>query len=77
MSEIINVKVLSDNNSEISIIHDTDMTLMSTLLKENLISGAFCGGMGSCGRCRVQYINGTPLPTASDRNTFTPDELLK
>lgn len=75
MSEIINVTVLRENYAEISIMHDTDVTLMSTLLKENLISGAFCGGRGSCGRCRIQFLNGAPIPSASDRSMFTPDEL--
>ncbi|MDE6748455.1 MAG: ASKHA domain-containing protein [Lachnospiraceae bacterium] len=77
MSEIINVTVLRENNTEISVMHDIDMTLMSTLLKENLISGAFCGGRGSCGRCRIQFLSGAPIPTVTDRSTFTPDELRK
>ncbi len=57
--------------------HDINVTLMSTLLKENLISGVFCGGRGSCGRCRIQFLSGAPIPSASDRSTFTPDELRK
>lgn len=77
MSEMVNVTVLRENNKEISILHDIDMTLMSTLLKENLISGAFCGGRGSCGRCRIQFISGVPIPSVSDRSIFTPDELRK
>lgn len=77
MSEIINVTVLKENNTEISVLHDINMTLMSTLLKENLVSGAFCGGRGSCGRCRILFLSGTPIPSTSDRNTFTPDELRK
>ncbi|MDE7285151.1 MAG: ASKHA domain-containing protein, partial [Lachnospiraceae bacterium] len=77
MSENISVTVLRENHTEISIMHDTDVTLMSTLLKENLISGAFCGGRGSCGRCRIQFISGVPIPSVSDRSTFTPDELRK
>lgn len=77
MSEMINVTVLRENHTEISIMHDIDMTMMSTLLKENLISGAFCGGRGSCGRCRIQFFSGAPIPSAADRSTFTPDELRK
>lgn len=77
MSEMINVTVLRENNTEISVMHDINVTLMSTLLKENLISGAFCGGRGSCGRCRIQFLSGAPMPSASDRSTFTPDELRR
>ena len=77
MSEIIRVTILKENNAEIIVMHDTDVTLMSTLLKENLISGAFCGGRGSCGRCRILFLSGTPIPAVSDRSTFTPVELRK
>lgn len=98
MSEIINVTVLRDNNTEnydvknfneengddrnkdggqqeIGVMHDINMTLMSTLLRENLISEAFCGGRGSCGRCRIQFSGEAPMPAEADRRTFTPDEL--
>ncbi|MCM1048553.1 MAG: ASKHA domain-containing protein [Clostridiales bacterium] len=77
MSEIINVTVISGNSNDgnINISHDINMTLMSTLLKENLIAGDFCGGRGSCKRCRIQFLSGATVPSQSDRSAFTPDEL--
>ena len=53
-----------------------------TALEQVLLSGfapsgthGFCGGRGACGRCRVRFLSGAPLPSASDRRFFTPQEL--
>lgn len=48
---------------------------MTTLLKKELISGNFCGGRGTCKRCRVRFLQAAPLPTSLERQAFTPDEL--
>lgn len=85
MSEIINVTVIADRNEEnkgelrkeINVAHDSNVTLMSTLIKEKLIAGDFCGGRGSCKRCRVQFLQEAPIPTGMERSAFTPDELRK
>jgi len=34
-----------------------------------------CGGMGTCGKCRVQVISGACEPTEADRQMFGEDEL--
>ena len=63
MSEKIKVTIVIDDekqNREIDgslgknriLTHDTSMTLMSTLLQNNLMEGSFCGGRGDCGRAR-------------------------
>lgn len=85
MSETINITIVLEignrgenragSRREIIIKHDTNMTLMSTLLKENLVSGAFCGGLGSCKRCRICFLSGAPAPGAMDRSAFSADEL--
>ena len=38
-------------------------------------SAGFCGGHGTCGRCRVRFLSGAPLPSASDRRVFKPEQL--
>ena len=86
MSEKIKIAVVAENEklnnrtddlSEKSVIltHDPVMTLMSTLLKNGMISGSFCGGRGDCGRCKVQFLQGATMPTAIERSTFEPEEL--
>lgn len=36
---------------------------------------SLCGGRGACGKCRVHFLQGAPLPSFADRKIFTPDEL--
>lgn len=88
MSETIKITVVIDNeksNTEfdgqkgqsVIVTHDSSMTIMSTLLKNNLISGSFCGGRGDCGRCRIQFITGMTAPSALERSVMEPEELRK
>ena len=71
-NELENLEIISN---EIKTTHDIDKTVMSTLLKEQLISVDNCGGRGVCGRCRIRFLNHAPIPTGLDRNIFNPEEL--
>ena len=79
LSETIQITIITENEGqerqEIKVTHDSGMTLMTTLLKKELISGNFCGGRGTCKRCRVRFLQAAPLPTSLERQAFTPDEL--
>ncbi len=86
MSEKIKIAVVIDNeNSNVSqkggstdallLTQDSSVTLMSVLLQNHLMNGSFCGGRGDCGRCVVQFLEGTPLPTGVERSRLTPEEL--
>lgn len=52
-------------------------TLLSALQREKtaFFSYGNCGGRGSCGRCRVRFLKGAPLPSHADRIHFSPQEL--
>lgn len=65
------------NGQSVIVTHDSSMTLMSTLLKNDLISGSFCGGRGDCGRCKIQYIKGAAMPTPLERSVMEPEELRR
>lgn len=58
-----------------SVLHNAGDTVMSTILKEGLVSENFCGGRGICQRCRIQFMGSAPIPTAVERNAFSPEEL--
>ncbi len=75
MSEYIQITIAVSESVKKNVTHHTDETLMSTLLKNNLISENFCGGTGKCQRCRVQFLQAAPLPGSTERTAFTPDEL--
>lgn len=59
----------------IILTYDSSVTLMSALVKNRLMDGSFCGGRGDCGRCRVRFLEGAPLPTGVERARLTPEEL--
>ena len=86
MSEKIKVTIVIENEKtnmefetakkqSVTVTHDSSMTLMSTLLKNKLIDGSFCGGRGDCGRCRIQFLEGVTAPTPLERSTLEADEL--
>lgn len=86
MSEKIKISVVMDDEkpnvqekeksaSVLVLTQETDVTMMSILLQNRLMSGSFCGGRGDCGRCVIQFLEGAPLPTGMERARFTPEEL--
>lgn len=64
-----------EESQRVILTHDSGATIMSTLLENGLISGNFCGGRGTCGRCQIQYISPAPLPTPMERSTMEPEKL--
>lgn len=75
--EIINTKSSAQNRDSIVVTHDPSTTIMSTLLKNDLISGSFCGGRGDCGRCGIQFLEGVTMPTPLERSVMEPEELRR
>ena len=86
MSEKIKITIVMDDEKQnihtdekseksVTVTHDSSMTLMSTLLKNNLIESSLCGGRGDCGRCMVQFIQGAPMPTPLERGRLNAEEL--
>lgn len=86
MSEQIKISVVMDDEkpnvrgkeksaSALVLTQETDVTIMSILLQNRLMSGSFCGGRGDCGRCVIQFLEGAPLPTGMERARLTPEEL--
>lgn len=71
-SNISNNKLNTD--TEI-LTHDISMTLMSTLQNNGIIQEGFCGGKGICGRCKVRFLTGAPIPKPVERRVFSAKEL--
>lgn len=74
-NEKLNNTVDDSETKSVIVTHDSSVTIMSTLLRNNLISGSFCGGRGDCGRCRIQFLKGADIPTAVERSVMDPEEL--
>lgn len=50
-------------------------TLLSVLQREKIYVDAPCSGKGSCGRCRIQFVEGAPVPTGQEKRLLTEEEL--
>ena len=74
-NEKTNMEIEAAKKQSVTVTHDSSMTLMSTLLRNKLIDGGFCGGRGDCGRCRIQFLEGITAPTPLERSTLEADEL--
>ncbi len=74
-NEKLNTKSNMQNRDAVVVTHDSSTTIMSTLLKNDLINGSFCGGRGDCGRCRIQFLKGVTMPTPLERSVMEPEEL--
>ena len=50
-------------------------TLLEIFRNANIYIDAICAGRGTCGKCKVQFLEGCPIPTKEDENFFTEKEL--
>ena len=73
--EKLNTEKQNEQSNVIELTQESSMTIMSVLLENRIFSGSFCGGRGDCGRCVVQFLEGTPLPTGIERSRLEPEEL--
>lgn len=71
----LNNTIDASEDKSVIVTHDSSVTIMSTLLKNGLINGSFCGGRGDCGRCRIQFLEGVTVPSALERRMMEAEEL--
>lgn len=57
----------------VSVLPET--TLLEAAAGAGLIVDTPCGGVGTCGKCRVQVVRGAEAPTQADRRVFSAKEL--
>lgn len=50
-------------------------SLLLLCQKAGIFINAPCNGKGSCGKCRVRFTKGAPLPVPAERKHLTPEEL--
>ena len=56
-------------------ITDYNKPLLAHMRKTGNFLPAYCGGRGSCGRCRVRFLHDMPEATPEDQTIFTPREI--
>ncbi len=55
--------------------HAPERTLLSVLQENQVYLDAPCAGNGSCGKCRVRFLENTPEPTEKDKRLLTGTEI--
>ena len=79
MSEKIQVVAkLNKSGRVIRFEYQTGLPFFACLSDELAQAGvafSLCGGNGICGRCRVRFVSGAPLPTNSERQFLSAEEL--
>ena len=54
---------------------DTKQTVLEILRGEGIFLPADCGGRGTCGKCRVRFLEGAPAPTEEEQKKLTAEQL--
>ena len=54
---------------------DTRQTVLEILRGEGIFLPADCGGRGTCGKCRVRFLEGAPAPTEEEQKKLTAEQL--
>ncbi len=63
--------------SGLEIPTDPSLTILDNLRKHGLFVESVCGGKGTCGKCRVRFIKGAPLPSDSDARHLSENEIAE
>ena len=62
---------------EIEIEGTCGQTVMELLQEAEIYLDAVCGGRGTCGKCKVRFLEGAPSPTEEEQRRLTISELEK
>lgn len=55
--------------------YNQEQNLLEVILFEESYDFSHCGKKGICGRCQVRFVKNAPLPSAADRQFFSPKQL--
>lgn len=69
MSDTITITI-EDGQTGQKILHDKGNSILETFLGNGMLQGSFCKGISLCGRCKIRFLKGAPLPGVSDRKYF-------
>jgi len=65
--------LLSPENREISVTPGE--TVRDALIKSGIFLNDYCGGKGTCGKCRIRFLEHAPSPSDPDRKFLSTGEL--
>lgn len=75
MSDLQLIIKYENDNAESKLFFQAGESLLLLCQKAGIAFSLNCGGKGICGKCKVRFLKGAPMPGISDRRFFSPDEL--
>lgn len=75
MSDLQLIIKYENDNAESKLFFQAGESLLLLCQKAGIALSLNCGGKGICGKCKVRFLKGAPMPGISDRRFFSPDEL--
>jgi len=54
-----------------------DTTILQTLQENNVAIASSCGGLGSCGECKIRFVEEAPDPTACDLERLDAEQISR
>lgn len=67
--------VIKKGGEELVIQGREEMSLMKALHTQGIYLSAVCAGKGTCGKCKIQVLEGEILPSKEDERFFSKEEL--
>lgn len=71
------IRVKQGSGSDRIIEYQRGQKISDALAKAGIYLPLPCGGRGSCGKCIVRFLNGTPEPSEADRRLLTENDLTQ
>lgn len=75
MSDLQLIIKYENDNTESKLFFQAGESLLLLCQKAGIALSLNCGGKGICGKCKVRFLKGAPMPSPNDRRFFSPDEL--
>ena len=75
MSDLQLIIKYENDNTESKLFFQAGESLLLLCQKADIPISLNCGGKGICGKCKVRFLKGAPMPGATERRWLSPDEL--
>lgn len=75
MSDLQLIIKYENDNTESKLFFQAGESLLLLCQKAGIALSLNCGGKGICGKCKVRFLKGAPMPGATERRWLSPDEL--
>jgi uncharacterized 2Fe-2S/4Fe-4S cluster protein (DUF4445 family) len=77
MNKTYQIKIQQPHNSDVTITCSENEYLLEAMIQQSIPCRSDCGGRGTCGKCKVQVMEGDLGITTQDQKLFSMEELQR